>query len=102
MSAIQNPMNALNVLETYFIENRARLLEVAAFLDRLERTRDAAAGKADFRYKAFQEALRALQEEKSDRAKRLQMIFSDLSPEPLESAAGMKSASGAWKKGAFK
>ncbi len=101
MSAIQNPMNALSVIETYFIENRARLLEIAAFLDRVERTRDSAAGKADFRYKAFQEALRILKEEKAERAKKVQMVFSDLSPEPLESAAGLKSASGAWK-GGFK
>jgi hypothetical protein len=99
MSAIQNPMNALSVLDAYFIENRARLLEIAAFLDRVERTRDAAAGKADFRYKAFQEALRVIKEEKSGRAKKVQLLFSDLSPEPLESAAGMKSASGAWKGG---
>ena len=33
----------------------------------------------------------------SDKAKRVQMIFSDPTDEPLDSAEGMKGASGAYK-----
>jgi hypothetical protein len=97
MAAHKSRMSANEILDVYFIENRAKLIEVAAFLDRLDRTGETAKGKSDFRYKAFLTALRILAGGKEGRAKELQMLFSDLSPEPLESAAGMKSASGAWK-----
>jgi hypothetical protein len=101
MTPPKSTMNAQKVLDAYFLDNRARLLDVAAFLDRLDRTQDREAGKTDFRYRALQEGLRILTDGREARAQRLQMIFSDLSPDPLESAAGMKGASGAWK-GAFK
>jgi len=32
-----NPMTAFQVLDTYFLETRARLLEIAANLDRMDR-----------------------------------------------------------------
>src|SRR5690349_6578567 len=55
-----------SILDLYFLDARHKLLEVAAFLDRLERARAAHAGSAeampedDFRLKSFKEALAAV------------------------------------------
>jgi hypothetical protein len=88
-------MSAEKVLDTYFIDNRARLLEIASFLDRIDRTENSSEGKTDFRYKAFIAALKIILESGGNRTKAVQLHFSDLSVEPLESAAGLK-AFGAW------
>ena len=90
-------MPAKEVLEVYFLENRARLIEIASFLDRIDRAGDPGAGKADFRYKALVRGLRILLESEGNRAKALQINFSDLSREPRKSAAGLKGAYGAWE-----
>ena len=39
-----SPMTAPEIVDEYFIENRNRLLEIAAFLDRLDRADPAGAG----------------------------------------------------------
>ena len=85
-----NPMPAPKALDTYFIDNRARLLEIASFLDRIDRYRDAASARDDFRYRSFMEALQALVACERDRAIEVQMIFSDPTTEPIESAVGLK------------
>jgi len=91
------PMPAKGIVDTYFLENRANLLEIAAFLDRVDRGGDPEAAKADFRYKAFQRALKLLVECEGNRAKAVQLSFSDHSKKPRESAAGLKNACGAWE-----
>ena len=85
-------MDAPEVIDAYFMENRAKLLDIAAFLDRVER----AGGGQDFRMAAFEDALEILKGKGSDRAKKLLMLFSDPTKEPIKSAAGMKGAHGAW------
>ncbi len=100
MAVHKNQMSAKEILGLYFIENRARLIEIAAFLDRVDRAGDAAKGKSDFRYKAFLAALKSLVENKEERAKALQLLFSDRSTAPRESAEGMKGAVGAWEEAA--
>jgi hypothetical protein len=40
MSRPSCTLNTLEILDTYFLENRARLLEIASFLDRLDRAQD--------------------------------------------------------------
>ncbi len=97
MATQKCPMPAKGILDTYFLENRASLIEIAAFLDRLDRARDPEAGKADFRYKAFRRALKLLIECEGNRAKALQLSFSDHSKKPRESAIGLKGAYGAWE-----
>ena len=97
MSGEKSSMSAKEVLETYFLENRARLLEIAAFLDRIDRAKAPDVGKTDFRYKAFIKALEILLESKENRAKTIQISFSDRSKEPRRSAAGLKGAYGAWE-----
>ncbi|MDF1552335.1 MAG: hypothetical protein P1P84_04690 [Deferrisomatales bacterium] len=90
------PLTGNAVLDRYFLENRARLLEIAAFLDRMDRAREAEAGRADFRYREFREALRLVLEGDRDRTAAVLSHLSDATAEPRESAAGLKGASGAW------
>lgn len=97
MASKSCPLSAKEVLEKYFLENRARLLEIASFLDRIDRTRDPEVGGSDFRYKAFMRGLKILLESEGNRTKALQINFSDLSKEPRKSAAGLKKAYGAWE-----
>jgi hypothetical protein len=82
------------LVDEYFIENRNRLLELAAFLDRLDRADPAATG-ADFRVQVFQEAVEALAGTGPDRLTRIQMLFSDPTTEPLP-ALDRKGAVGAY------
>ncbi|HEY3855304.1 MAG TPA: hypothetical protein VGO67_13005 [Verrucomicrobiae bacterium] len=79
------------VLNLYFMEARAKLIDLAAFLDRVDR----AEGTDDFRIKALRKALKELEHDKPDRAKRVLLSLSDPSVEPI-AAATTKAASGAW------
>ena len=95
----RSPLSPKDLVDEYFIENRTRLLEIAAFLDRIDRT-DPTYPSHDFRMRAFTEALASLQEG-GGRLDRLQMLFSDPTTEPL-GALDRKSAFGAydrWQKG---
>ena len=92
-------MNATEILELYFIENRARLLDIASFLDRIDRYEGAEAAKDDYRYQAFVHALELLRSSGAERTVAIQLSFSDPTVEPLESALGLK-AFGAWEGGA--
>src|SRR5687768_9025786 len=87
------PMTRQQILDAYFIENRTRLLEVAAFLDRLGRSADG--GTPDFRERALREALGLLVTDDAGRVLALQQIFSDPTTEPL-AELDRKSATGAY------
>jgi len=67
------PMSAAEVLEREFLEMRAKLLELAASMDRLDR----ASGDVenDERLSDIHEGLRILREE-TDRAEQIQLLFS--------------------------
>ena len=93
-SALPSPKSGREVVDEYFIENRTRLLEIAAYLDRLDRA-DNAAPESDFRMRAFREGLQVLSEGSFPRVERIQIIFSDPTTEPLE-ALDTKSARGAY------
>jgi hypothetical protein len=104
-SAIPSPKSGRELVDEYFIENRTRVLEVAAFLDRLDRSSDGQAAR-DFRVRAFREALDVLTagaaRDAASRVQQIQMIFSDPTVEPLEKL-DQKSARGAydrWQGGA--
>lgn len=77
-------MTTQQIVDEYFIENRARLLEIAAFFDRLDRSRDAQDADADFRVRAMREGVRELLSPEAGRVPRVQMIFSDPTAEPRE------------------
>jgi hypothetical protein len=89
-------MTAAQIVDEYFIENRTRLLEMAAFLDRLDRA-DPACAASDFRMKAFSEALSALGGT-GDRLTRIQLLLSDPTTTPLD-RLDRKSALGAYNPG---
>jgi hypothetical protein len=94
---IPSPKTGRELVDEYFIENRTRLLEIAAFLDRLDRT-DGALVERDFRVRAFREALELLESGAGDsqtRVERIQHLLSDPTTEPLEKL-DMKSARGAY------
>jgi hypothetical protein len=84
-------MNRQQVLDLYFLEARAKLIDIAAFLDRVQR----AAGAGDFRLAAFQQALNQLSSAEEERAEQMLRAFSDPTSEPL-TAATTKGACGAW------
>ena len=90
----RSPLSPKDIVDEYFIENRTRLLEIAAFLDRLDRA-DPAWASQDFRMKAFAEALAAAAAQGSSRLDRIQLLFSDPTTEPL-GALDRKSAFGAY------
>ena len=79
------------VLDLYFLEARCRLIEIAAFLDRVDR----ASGEADFRWEAFRGALARLTEAEPRRAEGVLRAFSDPTETPI-SRAPVKGAAGAW------
>ena len=73
------------------MEARSKLIDLGAFIDRMER----AGGEADFRMKAFRAALAELNHGGRDNAERVLLSFSDPSTEPIP-AATTKAACGAW------
>jgi hypothetical protein len=84
-------MTRSQVLDLYFVDARARLIDLGAFIDRVER----ATGEDDFRMRAFRQALGELSKGDTQKAKRVLLSFSDPTPEPIP-AATTKAACGAW------
>jgi len=84
-------MKREQVLDLYFLDARHKLIEIAAFLDRVQRAK----GAADFRMSAFHGALAELSRAKCDKTKRVLMALSDPTAEPIP-AATTQSACGAW------
>jgi hypothetical protein len=84
-------MNRTEILNQYFLDARHKLIDVAAFLDRVER----ADGAADFRLEAFRAALGEAGRPEKGRAERVLLAFSDPTTEPIAKAPG-KGAVGAW------
>ena len=84
-------MNRQQLLDLYFMEARAKLIDIAGFLDRLDRGE----GEADFRLAAFKKALGELAHGEAVRAKSVLMSLSDPTVEPIAKAPG-KGACGAW------
>ena len=74
---MSSPLNAPAILDRIYLEVRAKLLEVAASLDRIDRADDADAVLPDPRLKQIHEAIEILQSDRDDRAERIQMLFSD-------------------------
>ncbi len=84
-------MTRQQVLDCYFMEARSKLIDLAAFLDRVDR----GSGEADFRWSAFRQALRELSGDKPQRAERVLLALSDPTVSPMPSAT-TKAACGAW------
>jgi hypothetical protein len=84
-------MNRQQLLDLYFMDARAKLIDLAAFLDRLDR----AEGEADFRLVAWTKALDELKRTDGRRAEHVLLSLSDSTSEPIP-AATTKAACGAW------
>ena len=94
------PLSALEVIDLYFLEHRAKLIDIAAFLDRAERAAKSQGGRfEDFRLTQLMAALAVLGDGRGQRARRVLERLSDPTAEPIASAAGMKGALGAWPGG---
>ena len=75
--------NKKDILDLYFMAARRDLIEIAAYLDRLDRHD----GEEDFRVDAFQNALKALQNPKGkSRAEAVLLSLSDHSETPIPKA----------------
>jgi hypothetical protein len=84
-------MTRQQLLDLYFMDARCKLIELAAFLDRVDR----GTGEADFRLSAFREAMGHLALGEPQRAETILRAFSDPTAEPVARAQG-KGALGAW------
>ena len=84
-------MTKQQVLDLYFLDARNKLVELGAFLDRIER----ADGKADFRLEAIYAALEELTGDDKDKARKVLLAFSDPTTDIIP-AADTKSACGAY------
>jgi hypothetical protein len=85
-------MTRQQVLDLYFMDARHKLIDLAAFLDRVDR----AGGPEDFRIEALRNALQELNTQTPDRAARVLLKLSDPTTEPIATAT-TKAASGAWQ-----
>ena len=91
------PLTSQQVVDLYFMEHRAKLLDLAAFLDRLERAAGED-GRQDVRVRALRRAIPLLTDSAStgcaDRVGRILRLLSDHTTEPTP-AAHTQSALGA-------
>ena len=84
-------MNRQQLLDLYFLEARSKLIDLAAFLDRIDR----APGEPDFRLNALRRAVEELRRTDANRAEQVLLRLSDQTPDPSP-AATTKAACGAW------
>jgi hypothetical protein len=82
--------NKKDLLDLQFIDARHKLIEIAAFLDRIERH----PGEDDYRFRALKNALPLLLAERPDRARAVLESFSDPTTE-LPQTAPFQGATGA-------
>jgi hypothetical protein len=80
------------IIDAGFIPVRAKLIDVAAFLDRVERY----AVADDFRCAALRDAAKLLIDGKPERARRILEKLSDPTTQPEAKSSG-KAALGAWQ-----
>jgi hypothetical protein len=87
------------VIDLYFMEHRAKLLDVAAFFDRIDRAPPSPAPPSsvsdDFRVLALRRAISILIDGRPARAARILELMSDPTTAPIAKAPA-KGASGVW------
>lgn len=86
------PPAAVNLVDLGFMDARSKLIDLAAFLDRVQR----AGQEGDFRVVALKSAIAQLSLDQPTRAQEVLLTFSDPSTAPIEKAT-MQGAIGAYK-----
>jgi hypothetical protein len=76
------PPQAVNLVDLGFMDSRSKLIDLAAFLDRVQR----AGQEDDFRVQALKQAIALLQSNEPQRAKQVLLSFSDPSTAPIPKA----------------
>ena len=86
------PPATTNIVDLSFMDARFKLMEIAAFLDRVQR----AGQQDDYRVQQLQQALQCLHQNDPQRAKQVLMTFSDPTSEPI-AKAHTQGAAGAYR-----
>lgn len=86
------PPSSVNLVDLGFMDSRSKLIDIAAFLDRVQK----ADQEGDFRVQALKKALAHLSSNEPTRAREVLLSFSDPSDQPIEKAT-MQGATGAHK-----
>jgi len=84
--------NPVSIVDLSFVDARFKLIDLAAFLDRVQR----AGQDGDFRVQQLKLALQCLAQDEPQRAKNVLLTFSDPTTEPI-AKAHMQGALGAYK-----
>lgn len=71
---MSSPLNASQTIDREFLAMRAKVLELAASFDRIQRSEGN--GKGDARWKKLEQGIRILLEHEEGRAERVQLHFS--------------------------
>ncbi len=87
-----NPPTPVNVVDLNFMDARFKLIEIAAFLDRVQR----AGQEDDYRVQQLKQALQCLLQNDPDRARSVLMTLSDPTTEPI-AKAHTQGAAGAYR-----
>ena len=74
---MSSPQTARQILDRHYLEIRSKILDLAASLDRLDRTEDASTLRDDPRLAKLRSGIELLLAAGNDRAERVQMLFSD-------------------------
>jgi hypothetical protein len=88
------PPQPVNLVDLGFMDSRSKLIDLAAFLDRVQR----AGQDDDFRVRALRSAISLLESGEPQRAKQVLLSFSDLTTDPIPKAT-MQGAIGAYHNG---
>lgn len=70
------PLPAAKALDTFFLDARCRILDLAAILDRIGRGQGAGSVSEDPRLERIRQALEVLHDKSGGRAERIQQVFS--------------------------
>lgn len=76
------PPANVNLVDLGFMDSRSKLIDLAAFLDRVQRVGQ----EGDFRVIALKQAIQLLAGDQPERARNILLSFSDPSTEPIPKA----------------
>ena len=79
--------SAPEMLEREFLQIRCRLIEIAAAMDRIDRSESADAAQSDPRTTKLLEGAAILNDDQPNRAERMQLVFSDAYDESWRTSA---------------